>query len=89
MVHGFNNPEPSVLKMYTGAATHGGYFEGVLSQQLIYRLACLGYDDTIKIYGTEQKLGEICKGKKIRMLVSPALSGSAAGAVPSATETPS
>jgi hypothetical protein len=63
---------------------HGGYFEGVLSQQLIYRLACLGYDETIRIYGTEKKLGEIYKGKKIRMLVSPALSGSAAGAVPSA-----
>jgi hypothetical protein len=26
---------------------HGGYFEGVLSQQLIYRLACLGYEDTV------------------------------------------
>jgi pimeloyl-ACP methyl ester carboxylesterase len=52
---------------------HGGYFEGVLSQQLIYRLACLGYSDTIKSYGTEERLGEICKEKKIRVLISPKL----------------
>jgi hypothetical protein len=52
---------------------HGGYFEGVLSQQLIYRLACLGYSDTIMSYGTEERLGEICKEKKIRVLISPKL----------------
>jgi pimeloyl-ACP methyl ester carboxylesterase len=32
---------------------HGGYFEGMLSQELIYRLACLGYDDTVRAYGGE------------------------------------
>src|SRR5580704_13657761 len=30
---------------------HGGYFEGLLSQELIYRLACLGYDGTVAAYG--------------------------------------
>ena len=52
---------------------HGGYFEGMLSQELIYRLACLGYDDTVRAYGDEAVLGEACAQKQIRMLVSPML----------------
>jgi hypothetical protein len=52
---------------------HGGYFEGLLSQELIYRLACLGYDDTVKAYGSEAALGTLCEQKQIRMLVSPDL----------------
>jgi len=52
---------------------HGGYFEGLLSQQLIYRLACLGYDGTVAAYGSEAALGSACEQKQIRMLVSPAL----------------
>jgi hypothetical protein len=52
---------------------HGGYFEGLLSQQLIYRLACLGYDETIVAYGSKDALGEACKKKQIRLLVSPEL----------------
>jgi hypothetical protein len=54
---------------------HAGYFQGLLSQQLIYRLACLGYNDTITAYGGEQELGRQCKDKKIRLLVSPELPG--------------
>src|SRR3984893_9080511 len=34
IVYVFNHQKPNV---------HGGYFEGLLSQQLIYRLVCLGY----------------------------------------------
>ena len=52
---------------------HGGYFEGMLSQELIYRLACLGYDETVRAYGSEAALGEACERKQIRMLVSPML----------------
>ena len=52
---------------------HGGYFEGMLSQELIYRLACLGYDDTVRAYGSEAALGAACAQKQIRMLVSPML----------------
>jgi hypothetical protein len=52
---------------------HGGYFEGVLSQQLIYRLACLGYHDTIAAYGSEAALGQECEKKQIRVMVSPCL----------------
>lgn len=60
----FNHQTPNV---------HGGYFQGALSQQLIYRLACLGYDDTIKAYGSEPDLGKKCEEKQIRVLVSPCL----------------
>jgi esterase/lipase superfamily enzyme len=52
---------------------HGGYFQGALSQALIYRLACLGYQDTIKAYHSEAKLSETCAEKQIRVLVSPRL----------------
>jgi hypothetical protein len=52
---------------------HGGYFEGAFSQQLIYRLACLGYEDTKKAYGGEAQLGQACAEKQIRGLLSPTL----------------
>src|SRR6267142_1760855 len=52
---------------------HGGYFEGLLSQQLIYRLACLGYSGTVAAFGDEVALGKACEQKQIRMLVSPRL----------------
>jgi hypothetical protein len=52
---------------------HGGYFEGMLSQQLIYRLACLGYDETVATYGSEVDLSIACEERQIRMLVSPML----------------
>jgi hypothetical protein len=52
---------------------HGGYFEGLLSQQLIYRLACLGYQGTVSAYGSEQLLSQACKDRQIRGLLSPKL----------------
>ena len=52
---------------------HGGYFEGKLSQQMIYRLACLGYVGTVAAYGSEQALSDACKAKQIRGLLSPQL----------------
>jgi branched-subunit amino acid transport protein AzlD len=52
---------------------HGGYFEGMLSQQLIYRLACLGYEDTVIAYGSDDALSQACKAKQIRGLMSPLL----------------
>jgi hypothetical protein len=52
---------------------HGGYFEGILSQQLIYRLACIGYDDTIASYGGQPEFGAQCAQKQIRVLISPSL----------------
>ncbi len=53
---------------------HGGYFEGKLSQQLLYRLACLGYEDTVTAYGSDDALSQACKAKQIRALLSPRLS---------------
>jgi hypothetical protein len=64
IVYCVNHQKPNV---------HGGYFEGVLSQQLIYRLACLGYDATVLAYGNEAALSTACEQKQIRMLVSPLL----------------
>jgi pimeloyl-ACP methyl ester carboxylesterase len=52
---------------------HGGYFEGRLSQQLIYRLACLGFDETVSAFGSEAALGGECGNKQIRVLLSPCL----------------
>ena len=52
---------------------HGGYFQGALSQQLIYRLACLGYEDTVIAYGGEELMSQACTAKQIRALLSPQL----------------
>ncbi len=52
---------------------HGGYFEGALAQQLIYRLACLGYDGTEAAYGGTASLAKTCEDKQIRVLISPLL----------------
>ena len=38
---------------------HGGYFEGYLCRQIIYRLACLGFDATVAAYG------QISQGPKV------------------------
>lgn len=64
IVYVLNHQRPNV---------HGGYFEGMLSQELIYRLACLGYDGTVNAYGSEALMGQACEQKQIRMLVSPML----------------
>jgi len=52
---------------------HGGYFEGLFSQQLMYRLACLGFEGTIDAYDGPDTLWQTCKQKQIRALVSPSL----------------
>ena len=62
---------------------HGGYFEGLLSQQLIYRLACLGYEDTVTAYGSDAALSQACEAKQIRGLLSPRLAARRLGAAPS------
>jgi pimeloyl-ACP methyl ester carboxylesterase len=68
-----NNKRPNV---------HNGYFEGLLSQQLMYRLGCLGYDETIRAYGGEPAMGTVCERKRIRVLVSPNLHTVRTGPVP-------
>ena len=52
---------------------HGGYFDGLLARQLIFRLACLGYKDTLAAYGGAKKFSGTCADKRIRVLLSPRL----------------
>jgi hypothetical protein len=44
-----------------------------LSQRLIYRLACLGFGDTVKAFGSEPELAKACETTQIRLLLSPCL----------------
>jgi hypothetical protein len=44
-----------------------------LSQQLIYRLACLGYEDTVAAYGSDAAMWQSCEEEQIRGLLSPRL----------------
>ena len=59
---------------------HGGYFEGQLSQKLIYRLACLGFDATAQSWRGLPTLSNECSDKQIRVLLSPGLLGTPATA---------
>jgi hypothetical protein len=43
----------------------------MLSQKLIYRLACLGFAETINAF--DGKFASECKEKRIRVLLSPFL----------------
>jgi esterase/lipase superfamily enzyme len=52
---------------------HGGYFEGELSQRLIYRLACLGFDGTVAAFGGTDPMAAECIRTQIRVLISPDL----------------
>jgi len=49
---------------------HGGYFYGQTTKGLIYRLACLGYDDTVAVYGGEAAIFAKCNEHQIRVLIS-------------------
>jgi len=49
---------------------HGGYFNGPVAQRLIYRLACLGYDRTVRSYGGEDAMLTECADHQIRVLLS-------------------
>lgn len=63
----------TVLAAYPKLNCHGGYFQGDLSQELMYRLACLGYRGTIAAYGGLDTLSARCDQKQIRVVVSPEL----------------
>jgi hypothetical protein len=52
---------------------HGGYFEGYLCRQIIYRLACLGFDDTVTAHGGLAAFSNQCRTKQIKVLLSPML----------------
>ena len=62
-----------LLLSYIKINVHGGYFEGDLSEELMYRLACLGYGATLAAYGDIGMLSAACEAKQIRVLISPEL----------------
>jgi hypothetical protein len=52
---------------------HGGYFDGSLCRQLIFRLACLGAQDTVACFKGLDQLSDECRTKQIRMWLSPSV----------------
>jgi hypothetical protein len=52
---------------------HGGYFDGAATQYLIYRLACLGFDNSLKAYRGEDAMLAECAGHQIRVMLSDRL----------------
>jgi hypothetical protein len=57
--------------------THGGYFRGQFSQQLIYRLAFLGFGGFLDSLNPDERatalnyLSQECRQKKIQIILSP------------------
>ena len=49
---------------------HGGYFDGAVAQRLIYRLACLGFDESLEAYGDEAAMLAECADHQIRVMLS-------------------
>lgn len=49
---------------------HSGYYKGAVAQRLIYRLACLGFDEAVKAYGDEPALYKELADHQIRMVKS-------------------
>jgi hypothetical protein len=52
---------------------HGGYFDGPVTQRLIYRLACLGFTGTAAAYGSKESLLNECAQHQIRVMPSERL----------------
>jgi hypothetical protein len=50
---------------------HGGYFQGELCRQLIFRFACLGYAETLNSFGGLADLSKACAEKQIKVLLTP------------------
>jgi hypothetical protein len=53
---------------------HGGYFDAAFSGQLIYRLICLGFRETVQAYDDVGTLSAECGTRQIKSLLSPRLS---------------
>jgi hypothetical protein len=56
---------------------HGGYFDGAVTQRLIYRLACLGFAGTAAAYGNIESLLDECAEHQIRVMPSERLAENA------------
>ena len=67
---------------------HGGYFEGNLCRQMIYRLVCLGFDDTVTAYDGLAAFSNECRKKQIKVLLSPILAAKSRHTASHASQTP-
>jgi hypothetical protein len=52
---------------------HGGYFDGVFAQRLMYRLACLGFNQSLAAYGNQNTMLRECADHQIRVMLSDQL----------------
>ncbi len=66
-----------ILYVLSRIDIHGGYFDGAVSQRLIYRLACLGYTGTAAAYGNVESLLNDCSQHQIRVMPSERLAKNA------------
>ena len=62
-----------VLYVLSRINIHGGYFDSPVTQQLIYRLACLGFAETAAAYGGQNSLFAACAKHQIRVMPSERL----------------
>jgi hypothetical protein len=62
-----------ILYLMGRVDVHGGYFDGETTQRLIYRLACLGYNQSLAAYGGENAMLAQCADHQIRVVVSDRL----------------
>jgi hypothetical protein len=66
-----------ILYVLSRIDIHGGYFDGAVSQRLIYRLACIGYTGTAAAYGNVESLLNDCSQHQIRVMPSERLAKNA------------
>jgi Putative serine esterase (DUF676) len=62
-----------ILYLLGRVDVHGGYFDGAVTQRLIYRLACLGFDRSLGAYGDRDAMLAECADHQIRVLISKRL----------------
>ena len=68
---------------------HGGYFQGEVSQRLIYRLACLGFSRAVtKAYPNQDAMLSECEKHGIRVILSKRLGSPASKKDREAMDTP-
>ncbi|MGA9601479.1 MAG: hypothetical protein WBS22_14740 [Methylocystis sp.] len=68
---------------------HGGYFQGEVSQRLIYRLACLGFSRAVtKAYPNQDVMLSECEKHGIRVILSKRLDSPASKKDREAMDTP-
>jgi hypothetical protein len=66
-----------ILYVLSWIDIHGGYFDGTVTQRLIYRLACLGFAGTAAAYGNIESLLDECAQHQIRVMPSERLAANA------------